>query len=371
MGIFSRFKEDLEKMRKQLSENNILRENEAQAKAEITRLRIDRHHATEEMKRAQEQMKVHTAILAQASPSDPAFQAAKEGIELCVQKQNEAIARIQAATELIEQGKQYKSDVHQALKDANKEVIMNMLDRSKENFHITKEEIADTVVSMPETVAKRAEFTADLMTAKLHDLNDTMDAAIHESKDKGLSAFAKLLDKVPAIDRVYRNIQIRHLEKEYAKNEKIEQALSKIEKVADLKVTQAKEAGHAIKNLFTKWKEEPAQQPKDKQNQQLDEFNKEMKEKKPGFLRRIINTDQKNLASELETLYKEQMKSYEKTIEKAQERADYAVDKGYQTLEQSINQINMTHTQEVQDLAAKAINMSNEQVKRSQDDMTR
>ncbi|MBQ7430250.1 hypothetical protein [Butyrivibrio sp.] len=371
MGMFQKFKDDLAKMRQQLSENDILKEQEAQSKADITRLRIDRHHARQEKTRAEEQIKVYSAILDSADHSDPIFLEAQEGIKLCQEQQQKAIADIDIATQKINAIDKQLQQIRYDVKAAKQEIVVQFADSIRDDVQMTKEEMADWVVSRPEAFKARAEFTADLMTAKLHDLNDAMDTAIHESKDKGLASFTQLLDKVPAIDRVYRKFQIKHLEKEFERNEKIDKVLAKVEKTIDLKTTQVKEVGKAFKNLFTKWQEDPIQTPQDKQAEQLQEFNKEMTERKPGFLRRIINKDQQNLANELEGLYKAQIKSYEKTIERAQERADIAVDKGYKRQEEILNTISLSHTQEVQELAAKAVNISKEQVNRANDEWTR
>lgn len=279
-------REELKLKQAARDEQQAILDKQAVERKKMTEIRINRFHAKQEIERFEKQKKEAMEQLEGYDQNSPEFLEAQENIRVCQENQEELKKQLETYREQFQShadqiGKlqneftqvwdkytqecQARTDA--LLKNKTDEIVNGAKDKkdqiinsAKEMGRNTKESAAqlwedmgDFKAAAPGMIVKKADELADNATATLSDLNDAMDSALHNAKDKGLVAFDKLGDKVLSIMRAHREKDIQIYEKWLAREQKMMQTLDKLDQVLDLKKEQAKEIGRGFKSFFTNW----------------------------------------------------------------------------------------------------------------------
>ena len=381
MGLIEQLKQQHQHYKEQLSDQQYLQDEEHKKKIEAIKIRIDRHHARQEIARAKEEQDKAIAVIQSADTTPEAKQQAAQDLADYQMLEQTQITQIEQLDNQYQNIKKIISDFDQCyqsqkttIQQSHHQSIMKIFkDATRDTIENIKQQAnnaIDFVVSIPSTVQARTEKILDNAVATLAVMNDTLHEKTEQAKVHGLHIFSKLPELGRSIVRAGRNIEIAGWEKDLARDKKIIETLEKIESFVDRKKEQAREIGKATKGLgsalkafFTDNKIEQVQKVAEQQLDTelnapvLETYEKEMAEHKPGFLKRILQADIDSCESRLKELYQEQIWSYEKTLEQTQDIEDRARDTGLRSLEErqkelaehAIDKINV-HDQKLQDL---------------------
>ncbi len=325
MGLFDTLKDGIKKLESELSKEQQLKDQAALKKHAITMARIDRHHAKQELARAQENKIKAQEYLDSVPEQTIEYQKALKEFKNAQKVIKEQSQKVIQCTDEIEKSQTWLKDTKQLSHENRKKILQDTLTNVKSDLKETVEDVMDTFVSMPGQMKELAEKVADNAVATLSDMNDAMTTAIHDTAEKGVMAFHGLSGTIDAAKRAGITWDIKLYEKDLEKLNKLERKLDSIERTIDIKASQvaevsksAKQFGSALKNLFTNFssKEAPAKETPAQEEPSMEEIiNKEFSEHKPGFLRRILNKRIAKTTNELSKNYQAMQQSLQHTID--------------------------------------------------------